>query len=53
MGSVNCVRHHPARGGVAMTIPADFNAHTTCFACHTPRANRTGATFLRAALVIN
>ena len=39
MGSVSCATcHRPARGGVAMTIPADFNAHTTCFRCHTPRA---------------
>jgi c(7)-type cytochrome triheme protein len=43
MGSVNCVTcHKPARGGVAMTIPADFNAHTTCFRCHTPRAQSGG-----------
>ena len=28
MGSVNCATcHRPARGGVAMTIPADFDAH--------------------------
>jgi c(7)-type cytochrome triheme protein len=43
MGSVGCVTcHRPARGGVAMTIPADFNAHTTCFRCHTPRAQSGG-----------
>ena len=30
--------HRPARGGVAMTIPAGFNAHTTCFQCHGPQA---------------
>lgn len=43
MGSVSCVTcHKPARGGVAMTIPADFNAHTTCFRCHTPRAQSNG-----------
>jgi c(7)-type cytochrome triheme protein len=43
MGSLNCVTcHRPARGGVAMTIPADFNAHTTCFRCHTPRAQSGG-----------
>jgi c(7)-type cytochrome triheme protein len=43
MGSVNCVTcHRPVRGGVAMSIPADFNAHTTCFRCHTPRAQSGG-----------
>ena len=43
MGSVSCAScHKPARAGVAMTIPADFNAHTTCFRCHTPRAQSNG-----------
>jgi len=43
MGSVNCATcHRPTRGGVAMTIPADFNAHATCFRCHTPRAQSGG-----------
>jgi c(7)-type cytochrome triheme protein len=43
MGSVSCVTcHRAARGGIAMTIPADFNAHTTCFRCHTPRAQSNG-----------
>jgi len=43
MGSVNCnTCHRPVRNGVAMTIPADFNAHTTCFRCHTPRAQSGG-----------
>ena len=28
----NC--HRPARRGVALTIPAGFNAHVTCFQCH-------------------
>ena len=32
----NC--HRPARGGVALTIPAGFNAHVTCFQCHGPQA---------------
>lgn len=32
----NC--HRPARGGVALTIPTGFNAHTTCFQCHSPQA---------------
>ena len=30
--------HGPARSGVAMTIPAGLNAHTTCFRCHGPQA---------------
>ena len=43
MGSVSCATcHRPARGGVAMTIPTDFNAHSTCFRCHTPRAQSGG-----------
>jgi c(7)-type cytochrome triheme protein len=36
---INCANcHRPARGGVALTIPAGFNAHTTCFQCHGPQA---------------
>ena len=43
MGSVSCATcHRPVRGGAAMTIPSDFNAHTTCFRCHTPRAQSGG-----------
>lgn len=39
MGAVNCSTcHRSARGGVALSIPAGFNAHTTCYRCHTPRA---------------
>ena len=39
MGNVNCATcHRPSRGGVALSIPAGFNAHTTCFRCHTPNA---------------
>lgn len=34
--------HRPLRGGVAQSIPAGFNAHTNCFACHTPRAQSNG-----------
>ena len=30
--------HQPARGGVAMTIPSGFNAHSNCYRCHTPQA---------------
>ena len=37
--SVNCATcHKPARAGVALSIPAGFSAHTTCFGCHTPNA---------------
>ncbi|HET6854393.1 MAG TPA: cytochrome c3 family protein [Pyrinomonadaceae bacterium] len=43
MGSVNCATcHRPARGGVALSIPAGFDAHTTCYRCHTPRAQSGG-----------
>lgn len=30
--------HRPARAGVAMSIPAGFNAHSTCYRCHSPGA---------------
>ncbi len=43
MGSVSCATcHRPARGGVALSIPAGFIAHTTCYGCHTPRAQSSG-----------
>ena len=31
-----------ARGGVALSIPSGFNAHTNCFRCHTDRAQSGG-----------
>lgn len=35
--------HRPqGRGGVALSIPAGFGAHTTCFQCHTPNAQSGG-----------
>ncbi|HYV24355.1 MAG TPA: cytochrome c3 family protein [Pyrinomonadaceae bacterium] len=43
MGSVSCATcHRESRGGVAMSIPSSFNAHTTCWRCHTPRAQFGG-----------
>jgi len=43
MRGASCVScHRPARGGVARSIPAGFRAHSTCFGCHTPRANSRG-----------
>ena len=40
---VNCSTcHRPSRGGVAMTIPAGFIAHTTCYQCHAPQAQANG-----------
>ncbi len=43
MGNVSCATcHRPASGGVALSIPAGFNAHTTCYGCHTPRAQSGG-----------
>jgi c(7)-type cytochrome triheme protein len=43
MSGASCVTcHRPSRGGVARSIPAGFNAHATCFGCHTPRANSGG-----------
>jgi c(7)-type cytochrome triheme protein len=35
-GCTTC--HQPESRGVALSIPAGFNAHTTCFQCHAPRA---------------
>lgn len=34
--------HRSNRGGVALSIPAGSNAHTTCFECHTPQAKSNG-----------
>lgn len=34
--------HRPAGRGVALSIPAGFGAHTTCFRCHTPDAKSGG-----------
>jgi len=43
LGSVSCAGcHRPARGGVALSIPAGFNAHTNCFRCHSERAQSGG-----------
>ena len=43
MGSVSCATcHRPARAGVSMSIPSGFNAHATCYRCHTPRAQSGG-----------
>lgn len=40
---VSCATcHRPSRGGVALSIPAGFNAHQTCYRCHTPRAQSQG-----------
>jgi c(7)-type cytochrome triheme protein len=43
MGSVNCnTCHRPIQAGVAMSIPVGFNAHSTCYRCHSPRAQSQG-----------
>lgn len=43
LGRVSCTTcHKPARGGIAKSIPDGLNAHTTCFSCHTPRAESNG-----------
>ena len=34
--------HRSSRSGVAMTIPAGLNAHTTCYQCHAPHAQPNG-----------
>ena len=39
----NCAAcHRPEVRGVALSIPAGFNAHNTCFRCHTPNAQAGG-----------
>lgn len=36
---VSCAKcHRPERGGVAQSIPQGFNAHATCYECHSPKA---------------
>lgn len=43
VGRLNCAScHRPMRGGVALSIPVGFNAHTNCFGCHTSRAQSNG-----------
>ncbi len=43
MGSVSCATcHRPSRAGVAMSIPAGFSAHATCYRCHSARAESGG-----------
>ncbi len=43
MSNVSCATcHRSSRAGVAMSIPAGFNAHSTCYRCHTPRAQSGG-----------
>ena len=43
MRNVSCgTCHQPLRGGVALSIPAGLNAHTTCFRCHTPGTTSGG-----------
>jgi c(7)-type cytochrome triheme protein len=39
----NCATcHRPIRAGVALSIPAGANAHSTCFACHGPQTEVGG-----------
>lgn len=43
MAGISCATcHRPIRAGVALSIPAGFSAHTTCYRCHTPRARSGG-----------
>lgn len=43
MQGVGCATcHRSSRGGVTLSIPAGFNAHDTCYRCHTPRAQAEG-----------
>jgi c(7)-type cytochrome triheme protein len=41
--TANCAAcHSPERRGVAFSIPAGTDAHTTCFQCHSPGAQSEG-----------
>jgi c(7)-type cytochrome triheme protein len=42
VGATCAVCHRRNRGGLAFSIPAGLNAHTTCFGCHTPQAEANG-----------
>jgi len=43
MQGVGCATcHRPARRGVALSIPDGFDAHVTCYRCHSPRAQSEG-----------
>lgn len=43
MGGATCTTcHRPARSGVALSIPAGFSAHTTCYRCHTSKPQSGG-----------
>jgi len=43
LGQTSCdTCHRPARGGIALTIPAGVGGHTTCFGCHEPNAQANG-----------
>ena len=54
MGSVSCATcHRPSRGGVALSIPSGFNAHTTCYRCHSPRAQSGGRDISSCGRVIS
>lgn len=39
-GCATC--HKPERRGVSLSIPSGTEGHTTCFQCHTPRAQAAG-----------
>jgi c(7)-type cytochrome triheme protein len=39
---VSCSTCHRPSRGAAMTIPAGFSAHTTCYGCHAPKAQANG-----------
>jgi c(7)-type cytochrome triheme protein len=39
MNGLSCATcHRSSRGGVSLSIPRGFNAHVTCYQCHSPRA---------------
>lgn len=38
VGTTCATCHRPNRRGIALSIPAGLNAHSMCFACHTPDA---------------
>ncbi len=39
INQTNCATcHKPSRRGVALSVPSGASAHSTCYQCHTPRA---------------
>jgi c(7)-type cytochrome triheme protein len=42
VGATCATCHRQTRNSASLSIPSGFNAHTTCFSCHTPQAEVNG-----------